>query len=68
MVAHARAPARAVAKVARQVVVVDTETTGLGHNARPPRPDGVIQIGYAWRTPLARSFDGPHYATRASPT
>ena len=33
----------------RQVVIVDTETTGLGHNARPPRPDGVVQIGYAWR-------------------
>lgn len=32
-----------------QVVVVDTETTGLGHNARPPRPDGIVQIGYAWR-------------------
>jgi DNA polymerase III epsilon subunit-like protein len=35
----------------RQVVVVDTETTGLGHNARPPRADGVVQIGYAWRNP-----------------
>lgn len=32
-----------------QIVVVDTETTGLGHNDRPPRPDGVVQIGYAWR-------------------
>jgi hypothetical protein len=54
MVAHARTTARAVAKVARQVVVVDTETTGLGHNARPPRPDGVVQIGYAWRTPRGK--------------
>jgi DNA polymerase III epsilon subunit-like protein len=32
-----------------QVVVVDTETTGLGHNGRPPRPDGIVQVGYAWR-------------------
>ena len=30
-------------------VVIDLETTGLGHNARPPRKDGVVQIGLAWR-------------------
>lgn len=30
-------------------VVVDTETTGFGHNANPPRPDGVIQVGLAYR-------------------
>lgn len=35
----------------KQVIVVDTETTGLGHNSRPPRHDAVVQIGYAWRTP-----------------
>lgn len=35
----------------KQVIVVDTETTGLGHNSRPPRPDAVVQIGYAWRSP-----------------
>jgi DNA polymerase III epsilon subunit-like protein len=38
----------------RQIVVVDTETTGLGHNDRPPRPDGVVQIGYAWRNPAGK--------------
>ncbi len=32
-----------------QIVVVDTETTGLGHHNRPPRPDGIVQIGYSWR-------------------
>src|SRR3989337_1368076 len=32
-----------------QVVVIDTETTGLGHVDRPPRDDAVIQIGIAWR-------------------
>jgi len=32
---------------------VDTETTGLGQNASPPRPDGVVQVGYAWRAPDA---------------
>lgn len=31
------------------VVAVDTETTGLGHVGRPPRPDGVVQIGLSWR-------------------
>ncbi len=35
-------------------MVVDTETTGLGHNDRPPRPDGIVQIGYAWRNPRGR--------------
>lgn len=29
-------------------VVVDTETTGLGPNGKPPRDDGVVQIGWAW--------------------
>lgn len=31
-------------------VVIDTETTGLGHFATPPRPDAIIQVGVAWRT------------------
>jgi len=30
-------------------VVVDVETTGLGHAAFPPRADGVVQVGMAWR-------------------
>jgi DNA polymerase III epsilon subunit-like protein len=33
----------------RQTIVVDTETTGLGQNSRPPRPDAIVQVGYAWR-------------------
>ncbi|MHB1916977.1 MAG: 3'-5' exonuclease [Thermoplasmata archaeon] len=32
-----------------KLVVVDTETTGLGHTDRPPRRDGVVQVGMAWR-------------------
>jgi DNA polymerase III epsilon subunit-like protein len=40
---------RNIGNLLRQVVVVDTETTGLGHNNRPPRPDAIVQIGYAWR-------------------
>lgn len=31
-------------------VVIDTETTGFGHVARPPRQDGVVQIGLAFRS------------------
>jgi len=31
------------------VVVVDTETTGFGHTARPPREDAVVQVGIAHR-------------------
>ncbi len=30
-------------------VVVDVETTGLGHAGFPPRADGVVQVGIAWR-------------------
>lgn len=30
-------------------IVVDVETTGLGHVAYPPRDDGVVQVGMAWR-------------------
>ncbi len=30
-------------------VIVDVETTGLGHKGRPPRPDAVVQVGMAWR-------------------
>lgn len=30
-------------------VVVDTETTGLGHIARPPREDAILQVAFAWR-------------------
>lgn len=37
-------------RIARQVLVVDTETTGLGHHDRPPRADGIVQVGYAWRS------------------
>jgi len=33
----------------QQIVVIDTETTGLGHVDRPPRDDAVIQVGLAWR-------------------
>lgn len=32
-----------------QIVVVDTETTGLGHMAKPPRRDGIVQVGLAYR-------------------
>ena len=32
------------------LVVVDVETTGLGHVASPPRKDGVVQVGLAWRS------------------
>lgn len=31
------------------IVAVDTETTGMGHFARPPRNDGVVQVGLAYR-------------------
>ena len=31
------------------VVVVDTETTGFGHIGKPPRPDGIVSVGMAWR-------------------
>ena len=31
------------------IVVIDVETTGLGHKARPPREDGVVSVGLAWR-------------------
>lgn len=31
------------------VVVIDTETTGFGHTARPPREDGIVQVGIAYR-------------------
>jgi DNA polymerase III epsilon subunit-like protein len=30
-------------------VVIDTETTGLGHLDKPPRPDGIVQVAIAWR-------------------
>lgn len=32
-------------------VVLDVETTGLGHFHKPPRPDGVVQVAYAARDP-----------------
>lgn len=32
-------------------VIIDTETTGLGHIARPPRPDAIVQVALAWRDP-----------------
>ena len=35
--------------VAPAIVVVDTETTGFGHVARPPREDAIVQIGLAYR-------------------
>jgi DNA polymerase III epsilon subunit-like protein len=31
------------------LVAIDTETTGLGHKDSPPRSDGVVQVGIAWR-------------------
>ncbi|MBI5035927.1 hypothetical protein HZC09_01160 [Candidatus Micrarchaeota archaeon] len=31
------------------VVVIDAETTGLGHHSKPPRPDAVVQVGMAYR-------------------
>jgi DNA polymerase III epsilon subunit-like protein len=34
---------------APRVVAIDTETTGLGHKDTPPRTDGVVQVGIAWR-------------------
>lgn len=33
------------------IVILDTETTGLGHIGKPQRPDAVIQVGYAYRKP-----------------
>lgn len=54
MPTRSRTPASIAREPQRQIVVVDTETTGLGHNARPPRPDGVVQVGYAWRTPRGK--------------
>lgn len=37
------------------VVTVDVETTGLDHKAPGgPRPDGVVQVGIAWRNPAGR--------------
>lgn len=33
----------------RQIVVMDTETTGFGHTDHPPRRDGVVQVGLAYR-------------------
>lgn len=36
------------------IVAIDTETTGLGHNdSRGPRPDGIVQVGIAWRDPTS---------------
>lgn len=31
------------------LIVLDVETTGLGHAGYPSRADGVVQIGMAWR-------------------
>ena len=31
------------------LIVLDVETTGLGHKSYPPRLDAVVQIGMAWR-------------------
>lgn len=36
------------------VVAIDTETTGRGKGERPPRRDGVVQVGYAWRDASGR--------------
>lgn len=36
-------------------VVLDTETTGLGHLRA--RPDGVVQVGLAWRDPLSGAVE-----------
>lgn len=34
------------------IVVIDTETTGLGPKSREgPRPDAIVQVGVAWRHP-----------------
>lgn len=33
----------------RFVLVVDVETTGFGHVAKPPRDDRVVQVGLAYR-------------------
>jgi DNA polymerase III epsilon subunit-like protein len=42
-------------------VVIDTETTGLGHYSDPPRLDGIVQVGIAWRgsngTMLSEQYD-----------
>ncbi len=37
-------------------VALDTETTGLGPFGNPPRPDGVLEVGVAWRDPYTRDF------------
>ena len=34
------------------LIVVDVETTGLGHCGYPKRQDGVVQMGMAWRDPV----------------
>ncbi len=31
------------------IVAIDTETTGLGHKAKPRRADGIVEVGTAWR-------------------
>lgn len=46
----ARSSSRSVDEDAvAQIVVIDTETTGLGHTAKPPRKDGIVQVGFAYR-------------------
>ncbi len=49
-------------------VFIDTETTGLGHVAKPPRDDRIIELGIAYRDNhnliVRRSFlcnPGPEY-------
>ncbi len=37
-----------------KIVVIDTETTGLGHRAYPRRDDAIIQVGIAWRDASGR--------------
>ena len=40
---------RTETSIAPVIVVIDTETTGFGHVARPPRDDAIVQIGLAYR-------------------
>lgn len=51
------------------VVVIDTETTGFGHNARPPRDDAIIQVGIAWKGGTWEQYcwPGTEYMERADP-
>jgi len=50
----------------RGLVVVDVETTGLGHAADPPRRDAIVQVGLAWRS--AGELRSAEWTCRPSPS